>query len=210
MNPSELPVFPLNSPLLPACQMPLQIFEKRYLDMVSHCLRTQMPFVVALLQPGAERHEVITPDLTADGKTIPFYPLGTAARIVDFEQRDNGLLGITIAGEQRMELRDIHQNSNGLWKASATPRPEQPDTAAEDMEEWRDLLEQLLGFSGLEAMRAAADLESPEQITNYLIMLLPLPAPVKQELIATDQPAERRAKLANVLALLATPASPTP
>ena len=62
MNPSELPVFPLNSPLLPACKMPLQIFEKRYLDMVSQCLRTQTPFVVALLQPGAERHEVITPE----------------------------------------------------------------------------------------------------------------------------------------------------
>lgn len=209
MSTSTLPVFPLNSPLLPACQMPLQIFEKRYLDMVSHCLRTQSPFVVALLRPGSEHHEVITQDLTADGKTIPFYPLGTAARIVDFEQRDNGLLGITIAGEQRMALHDIYQDNSGLWHASVTPQPDQPDDSVEDMEEWRDLLEQLLGFSGLEAMRAAADLESPEQITNYLIMLLPLPAPVKQELIATDQPAERRAKLANMLALLATPERPT-
>lgn len=209
MNPAELPVFPLNSPLLPGCRMPLQIFEKRYLDMVSHCLRTQGSFVVALLRPGSEQHEVISADSSVDGKAIPFYTLGTEARIVDFGQRDNGLLAITIEGQQRMQLQQIHQTKDSLWKATALPAPEQPDSHGGSMDEWRDLLQHLLGLGGLEAIREHLDLESDVQVTNYLVMLLPLPAAVKQDLLQTGSLSVRRNKLASVLALLGAPASPS-
>ena len=52
MSGDLIPVFPLNTPLLPGCKMPLQIFEQRYLDMVSSCMKAGTGFVVALLEPG--------------------------------------------------------------------------------------------------------------------------------------------------------------
>ena len=205
MSTDKLPVFPLNAALLPACRMPLQIFEKRYLDMVSRCMRSDTGFVVALLRPGAERHEVITPELEPAQHNVPFYPMGTEARIVDFGQRDNGLLAITIEGLQRVELNGIHQRADGLWLAEITPRPEQVDTTPATLEEWTDVLEQLLGFSGLEELRASVDLQSSEQVMNYLIMLMPLPASVKQELLETDQHLARWNKLNQLLTMLAAP-----
>ena len=38
MNTEELPLFPLSAVLLPGGRLPLQIFEPRYLDLVSHCM----------------------------------------------------------------------------------------------------------------------------------------------------------------------------
>jgi len=51
-----LPLFPLQSVLFPGGQLSLKVFEARYLDLVSACLRRQRPFgVVCLLQGGEVR-----------------------------------------------------------------------------------------------------------------------------------------------------------
>lgn len=199
---TTLPVFPLNALLLPDCKMPLQIFEKRYLDMVSHCMRTNTGFCVALLRPGSERHEVNRPKQKPAGTGLPFYPLGTEARIVDFGQRENGLLSITILGGQRLMLTDVRQADDGLWMASAEPRPEQADLNITDRGEWTTLLTQLLEMTGLRTLGIDAGVQSSEQLMNYLIMLLPLPAEVKQDLLDTDSHAARWEKLSGAIALL--------
>jgi hypothetical protein len=202
MTSTEMPVFPLNTPLLPGCQMPLQIFEKRYLDMVSHCMRSQSLFCVALLRPGAERHEVITPDLTPALTALPFYDLGTSARIVDFSQRENGLLGITIQGEQRVTLSQARQEHSGLWQAVTEPRAEQYDADDHDDAQWSGFLQQLIRLAGLQSLSIAVETLTGEQIMNYLIMLLPLPAPLKQDLLATDSHRQRWQTLESALALI--------
>ena len=50
----ELPLFPLNAVLFPGGPLPLRIFEPRYLDMVSRCMREQSGFAVVLLGEGEE------------------------------------------------------------------------------------------------------------------------------------------------------------
>lgn len=205
MTSSLLPVFPLNTPLLPGCRMPLQIFEKRYLDMVAHCMRTSSPFCVMLLRPGAERHEVFTPALTPATTTLPFYEQGTTARIVDFSQRENGLLGITIEGERRVLLSQVRQEADGLWRAQMELRAEHADARDHDDTKWRQLLQQLIRMTGLQSLSINVDSLAGEQVMNYLIMLLPLPAPVKQDLLATDSHRQRWHKLDGALTLLAEP-----
>ena len=198
---TTLPVFPLNVLLLPGCKMPLQIFEKRYLDMVSRCMRTSSGFCVALLRPGSERHEVIRPE-QGPATGLPFYPLGTEARIVDFGQQENGLLSITVQGGRRLTLTDMHQQSDGLWLARAEPRPEQADLDITDGKEWRALLARLLDMTGLNTLGIEADILGSEQLMNYLITLLPLPAAVKQDLLETDSHSARWQQLAGAIALL--------
>ena len=51
---NELPIFPLGTVLFPGGPLPLWIFEPRYLDMVSECLRSERPFGVCLIRSGSE------------------------------------------------------------------------------------------------------------------------------------------------------------
>lgn len=98
----RIPIFPLNTVLFPGGPLPLRIFESRYLDMVSNCLKTDSPFGVLLIREGAEAGSATT------------HHVGTLARISDWYQGSDGLLGITAIGEQRFRLESSERQSDGL------------------------------------------------------------------------------------------------
>ena len=50
-----LPLVPLQSVLFPDGLLSLKVFEARYLDLVSECLRTQQPFGVVCLRQGSDQ-----------------------------------------------------------------------------------------------------------------------------------------------------------
>ncbi|MGD8796065.1 MAG: LON peptidase substrate-binding domain-containing protein, partial [Thiohalophilus sp.] len=50
----KIPLFPLNTVIFPGGVLPLRIFEPRYLDMVSQCLRTECGIGVVLIRKGQE------------------------------------------------------------------------------------------------------------------------------------------------------------
>ena len=50
----KLPLFPLDTVLFPGCMLDLQIFEARYLDMVSQCLKAGHGFGVVHILDGSE------------------------------------------------------------------------------------------------------------------------------------------------------------
>ena len=51
---AQLPLFPLQTVLLPGGPLQLQVFEPRYLDMVGRCMRTGAPFGVVRILEGSE------------------------------------------------------------------------------------------------------------------------------------------------------------
>ena len=93
--PDELPVFPLpGAVILPNGQLPLNIFEKRYLNMVFDALADSR--LIGMVQPR-EDNNVNLPEL---------YSTGCAGRIVSFsETRDNRLL-IVLAGVCRFDIQE--------------------------------------------------------------------------------------------------------
>ncbi|HEY0720771.1 MAG TPA: LON peptidase substrate-binding domain-containing protein, partial [Gammaproteobacteria bacterium] len=91
----RIPLFPLHSVLFPGGPLALRIFEPRYLDMVSRCMREECAFGISLIQEGDEVGDAAQP-----------YEIGTLARISYFERRPDGLLGITVRGEQRFRIID--------------------------------------------------------------------------------------------------------
>ncbi|HCD53950.1 MAG TPA: ATP-dependent protease, partial [Halieaceae bacterium] len=93
MSTTELPLFPLSAVLLPYGKMPLQIFEQRYLDLVRDCMKSGTDFGVVWIRRGEE--------VAVKGSRQQLGDLGTLARIVDFDQLPNGLLGVTIEGRER-------------------------------------------------------------------------------------------------------------
>ena len=52
VRPDRIPLFPLNVVLLPGAELPLHIFEPRYLEMVNRCLKEESEFGVLLAMPN--------------------------------------------------------------------------------------------------------------------------------------------------------------
>ncbi|MCB0299805.1 MAG: LON peptidase substrate-binding domain-containing protein [Calditrichaeota bacterium] len=50
MNPTIIPIFPLNVVLFPGIPLPLHIFEERYKEMIHHCIETNAEFGVVLYE----------------------------------------------------------------------------------------------------------------------------------------------------------------
>jgi uncharacterized protein len=103
-----IPLFPLNTVLFPGGPLPLRIFETRYVDMVRYCMREQSPFGVVLIRAGSE----VGRDAAGDTS-----PIGTTARIMDFNPLPDGLLGITCQGERKFKVSKHWQQEDGLHAA---------------------------------------------------------------------------------------------
>jgi len=102
MSDQRIPIFPLRTILFPGSKLPLRIFEPRYLDMVSACMRSKKEFGIALSrkvpQPGM----------------LETYTTGTLATIIDWNQGNDGLLGITVLGTNKFKLLSMIKQEDGL------------------------------------------------------------------------------------------------
>lgn len=98
----NVPLFPLNTVLFPGGPLPLRVFEPRYLDMISRCMKDNAPFGVLLIRDGQE----VGPATT--------HTVGTLATITDWYQGSDGLLGITAIGTDRFRLLDAKREHDGL------------------------------------------------------------------------------------------------
>lgn len=100
--PLEIPLFPLQTVLFPGGPLPLRIFEPRYVDMISSCLKSGIGFGVLLIRDGAETGAAST------------HELGTVASIVDWDQLNDGTLGVVVLGGARFLLRSTRRQDDGL------------------------------------------------------------------------------------------------
>ncbi len=116
--PTMLPIFPLQTVLFPGGVLPLRIFEARYMDMTTRCLREDAVFGVNLI---AEGHEVGTPALP--------HPVGVSARITAWDMAQPGLLHLVTVGERRFRILRSEVAPDGLlmaeveWLADPAPQP---------------------------------------------------------------------------------------
>lgn len=174
---SDLPLFPLSAVLLPYGRMPLQIFEQRYLDLVRDCMKSDTGFGVVWLQRGSE--------VASPGAKSEFGEYGTVARIIDWDQLPNGLLGITIEGRETFTVRSSIQRENGLHvgqvKLNTTPAP------APVIPAWDSLVEVLRSLEShphVQRMALDIDYNNAWQVGYTLVQLLPLEESLKYELLS--------------------------
>ena len=59
----QVPLFPLSTVLYPGGPLPLRIFEARYLDMISDCMKNEQCFGVVLIRDGSESGPATTYDV---------------------------------------------------------------------------------------------------------------------------------------------------
>ena len=177
---TEIPLFPLSAVLLPHGRMPLQIFERRYLDLVRDCMRNDTGFGVIWLLKGAE--------VAASQSGEPqLAGVGCYARIVDWEQLPNGLLGVTIAGGERFDLHSSDRADSGLvmGHVELKPKPE-PEPVLEVWQSLVAVLRSLENHPHVQRMGLAVDYNDAWQVAYTLAQLLPLDESLKYELLTLD------------------------
>jgi hypothetical protein len=189
----QIPLFTLSAVLLPGGRMPLQIFEQRYLDLVRESMRSGEPFGVIWIRRGAEVAE--------KGRAAPdLGDYGTCARIVDWDQLPNGLLGITVEGQERFELLETSLRDNGLVTGEVSLKPDPgPDAMRPEWQSLLDVMQSLETHPHVQRLDLQLDHGDAWSVAYSLLQLLPLDEHLKYELLGLDSIEEVMAELDIIL-----------
>lgn len=189
----KLPLFPLDTVLFPGCTLDLQVFEPRYLDMLTRCLKAGHGFGVVHILEG---HEVgMAPSAYAT--------IGCEALIRDWQQLPNGLLGIRVEGGRRFRVESAEVQHDQLSVAQVhwlVEPAEQPlDEAHADLVV---LLQALARHPMVESLGMGGSPSGQRDLAAQLAYLLPFQAEQKLELLALDAPDEQLAQIQVLLEAL--------
>ena len=190
----EMPLFPLRSVLFPGGVLPLRIFEPRYVDMISACMREGAGFGVVLIRSGAEAR------LNPQDAQPDIFDLGTEARIVDFNQADNGLLGIVARGGRKFRVHATRAQADHLLLGDVEYLPEEPE--GELLPEHQglvDMLRELAQHPLVRQLNLEVDYEQARSVSLRLAELLPIEPEIKQALLKLRWPRERLTELTRLV-----------
>jgi len=180
-GPLEIPLFPLGTVLFPGGPLPLRIFEARYIDLVRRCLRDGSGFGVVLIRDGVE----------AGGPALT-YDVGTYARIVDFSQQPDGLLGIRASGERRFRILERRRARDGLNVADVEWLPEElQQPLPDEFAELAPALDAILTQVGEPYASLQRHADDAAWVAGRLAEILPIPPAHKQHCLELDDPVER-------------------
>ena len=189
LPPAGLPLFPLRVVLFPGGLLPLRIFETRYVDMVGRCMREGGEFGVLHIEAGGET-----------GTPPELAQVGTAARIIDFNRLEDGLLGLLCLGTRRFRLRERSVQHDGLnvgeveWLPVGDPVPLPAEHQA-----LVPVLRGVLGEMGELAVHIKPDFGDAGWVADRVAELLPLERSAQQILLEMSDPLERLALLAPLI-----------
>ncbi|MGQ7844126.1 LON peptidase substrate-binding domain-containing protein [Granulosicoccus sp. 3-233] len=177
----QLPLFPLSSIVLPDGLMPLRLFERRYIDMIKDCFRNDSGFGVCLIKSGREAGGVAEP-----------YPLGTRVSIVDFDQGSDGLLHITVKGEEEFRLLTYVTADSGLLVGEVEVFAARPPTPMlPEFELLAKKLDLILSYLETDIHFEQMRLDDADWVSHRLLEVLPLASEAKYELLQMESNHER-------------------
>jgi Lon protease-like protein len=179
--PQVIPVFPLAGVLLlPRGQLPLNIFEPRYLNMIDDAMAGDR--IIGMIQPAPGLQRL--PRLS---------PVGCAGRITSFNETSDGRYLITLTGCARFRVatelpaqtpyRQVRA-AFAAYEADLTAPP--AGEGALDRESLLEALKAYLETRGLDIDWETAETAPPEALVNSLSMALPFDPPEKQALLEAD------------------------
>ena len=175
--PQIIPVFPLpGSILLSRGQLPLNVFEPRYLNMVDDAMAGDR--IIGLIQPLGDLD--IQP---------PLARVGCAGRITSFNETSDGRYLITLTGICRFRVTAELQVKTPYRQVRADFAPFEvdlraPDPTTEfDRHGFLDALRPYLEHRGLNVDWDTAEAAPQEALINSLAMALPFEPPEKQALL---------------------------
>jgi Lon protease-like protein len=185
----EIAIFPLRTVLFPGGQLPLKIFEQRYLDMTKVCIRDSAPFGVCLIREGVE----------VGAPALP-HSIGCSARIAEWDMPHLGLFELSCEGEQVFRILEHWTLKSGLLQAHVElMRLPGPLTLPGEYQSLRELLERIIDKFGAERFPAPIELDDGDWVACRLADVLPLETEFKQALLEANGPLERLGMLSEFL-----------
>lgn len=186
--PMRIPIFPLPSALLlPGGQLPLNVFEPRYLAMVKHALATPTR-LIGMVQPRD-----LAGDATAEEP--PLFETGCAGRVSFFQESDDGRFVIALNGVCRFHRLDQQLDRNGFLVADVDWRPFandlRMDISALDRDPLMDVLRRYFDLKGFETDWTQIENSDNHQLLATLSMVCPFEVAEKQALLEADSMASR-------------------
>lgn len=185
----QVPLFPVHAVLFPGGELPLRIFEPRYVEMVSDCIKGDREFGVVLISEGEET-----------GQAASCHAVGTLARIIDWQSEKDGLLGIACIGGKRFNVLSSQVAENQLITARIEIRQPYPSLPVPGEHAYLlAMLEHMLSLfwkPGIEVQDDAA------WVACRMAELLPIEMKRKQQLLELDDPVAQLAVVAAAAAEL--------
>lgn len=185
--PQVIPVFPLDGALLlPGGELPLQIFEPRYLNMVDDAMAGDRMIGMVQTRPGGDR---VRPNLAS---------VGCAGRITAFSETSDGRYLITLTGVCRFNVGEELPTRTPYRQIRADYAPFAEDLVEEDggapdfdRHRFARALKRYLNRRELDIDWETAETAPLESLVTSLAMGLPFDPAEKQALLEAPGMAER-------------------
>jgi len=185
----KIPLFPLQTVLFPGGPLPLRIFEPRYLDMVSNCMKNDIGIGVVLIRNGNEV-----------GQAAQTHKIGTMSRITYWNKRNDGILGVTVRGEQRFSIISHHVEQSQLVMAEVELIPNEPVTEIPNQyKPMISLLHQIIDQLDPPYTTMPMNYDDAGWVGSRLVELLPMELQLKQGYLKLDDPIARLESLSESL-----------
>ncbi len=185
---AELPLFPLQTVLFPGGLLPLKVFEARYLDLISHCLRNRSPFGVACIGQGSEVRG-------GGSDKVRLEPIAVLAHLQDVDAEQSGILKIRCIGGRRVRLGAAWQRPDGLWLAAAQALDDDlAATVPPELDATARALGQAIGSLAAQDQHPfdrPYRLDEAGWVANRWCEILPISVAAKYRLMVLDEPVLR-------------------
>lgn len=177
---TKLPLFPLRVVLFPGGRLNVRVFEQRYRDMITTCLKSNSPFGVCLIKHGAEVGVAAEPQA-----------VGTLAHVVDCDADQPGILRVSARGGNRFRVGATEVRKDQLVLAEVAELTERAAAMPERHGRLAETLRQVLAQVGPDSHFPPPRWDDAGWVGGRLAELLPLPASLKQTLLESDEPVSR-------------------
>lgn len=202
--PMRIPIFPLPSALLlPGGQLPLNIFEPRYLAMVRHALATPTR-LIGMVQPldhyaggDSANDNIANSDGTNDdgADVAGLFETGCAGRLSFFQESDDGRFVIALNGVCRFHRLRQELDPNGFLVADVDWQPFandlRIDVSALDRDPLIKVMKRYFDMKGFETDWTQIENSDNHQLLATLSMICPFEVAEKQALLEADSMAKR-------------------
>jgi Lon protease-like protein len=177
--PQKLPVFPLpGALLLPRADLPLNIFEPRYLEMVSDALSGER--MIGIIQPKDDSDTAERPELMK---------VGCAGRITSYAETPDGRMLVTLTGVSRFSIKSEVTVETAYRQVMANFKPFAIDLVMDlganevNRPALLTAFKDYLTANNMSADWSEINAASTEVLVNTLSLLAPYPASEKQALL---------------------------
>ncbi len=196
--PTILPLFPLGGALLlPRGNLPLNIFEPRYLNMIEDALAGDR--LIGMVQPVGDPPHPVPDD-------AEIYAVGCAGRITSFSESGDGRYLITLTGVSRFRIEGELDLPRGYRRGAVNYDAFADDTDAEadsarldDRQRLFEAVRDYFTATGIDADWSSMEAVPDDTLVTALAMVCPLEPRDKQALLECTDVAARGEFLRNLM-----------